>query len=66
MKIERENAKSTTPIRGNTSLSFGDVSHGRDLRAVSYLLKTSDKRETDTPSEVNDDDQNTVYWKGYN
>jgi len=66
MKIERENAKSPAANAGNATFSFDDEGRGRNLRAVSYLLKTSNKRATNKPQEVNDEDQNTVYWKGYN
>jgi len=66
MKIERENAKSPAVIAGNATISFDEEGRGRDSRAVSYLLKTSVKRMTTKPQEVNDEDQNPVYWKGYN
>mgnify|MGYP000683324267 CR=1 FL=1 len=72
MKTQAGNSRceATQPVPN--PLSFKSVKsstspkRGRDLRAVSYLLTTRDKSDKVEQPEINDDDQNNVYWKGYN
>jgi len=51
---------------GNSDQTRDHKKKGRDTRGTSYLLSTVKQRPPATQTEISDEDQNPVYWKGYN